>query len=429
MNTAFSISASRDVCPPPGSLGDPADRLEFERTFFEAAPSKPGEPDCREELKKLKQQIHDRFDAQDRVFGYDGAWDAAAENPEDEKLKGRSTRLNALGDRVEADLKRGIEAQFTAHLAALGAKPDAFDEERALHEAFIESRTQIHIPRKDVERQLSEYAEGADPRALILSGPPGSGKSAILAHWVQERMQDEGAKTHEFLVARFIGASPASTSLHGLLRNISEELRRRFELTEEVEEGAKDPEGNSEKKRVTRPMQVPVDPVEIQSKWPRFLEAAGKSALARQGHVVIVLDAVNQLERNADPRSAYWIPYRLPEGVRMIVSALDHGEASKVPDPKAPMVPVTPSSPPPDWLSDLRRREPVEVKVPDLGDEDRARIIRELPNVFCKTLDAGQISQLLHNEATRNPLFLTVALEELRVFGSFESRRRHSRPA
>src|SRR5262249_47363312 len=62
----------------------------------------------------------------------------------------------------------------------------------------------------------------------------------------------------------------------------------------------------------------------------------------------------------------------------------------------------------------------LEVPLPALTDDDRRRIIHDFPSVFCKTLDAEQVGLLLANQATRNALFLTVALEELRVFGSFE---------
>ena len=47
-----------------------------------------------------------------------------------------------------------------------------------------------------------------------------------------------------------------------------------------------------------------------------------------------------------------------------------------------------------------------------------------LYDVAAKMLDEQQIRLLLGNEATRNPLFLIVALEELRGFGSFEQLNR-----
>jgi hypothetical protein len=122
---------------------------------------------------------------------------------------------------------------------------------------------------------------------------------------------------------------------------------------------------------------------------------------------------VNQLERAADPFRAYWIPRKIPNGVRLIVSAVDYGEVSKA-DHKPS------EDEKPDWLAALRRLEPREIPVSDLTDEHRLRIIHELPSVFCKTLDENQTRELLKNRATRNPLFLTVSLEELRIFGSFE---------
>ena len=404
---AFFYFRDLGCLPAPESLtGLSAEqRAEYAEAFFEADPAR------RSLLDRLKQEIRRRYEADGRVATYRGVWDPAADNPEDAALTGRLTRLDEFARRVEADLQRAIEARFAEHLAGLGGR-DRFEEERALHEAFIENRTQVHVARRDVEAELTAYADGDDPRVLVLSGPPGSGKSAILSHWVRQRLGSQGeGRGEECLVARFVGASPASTSPPGLLAGVCEELRRRFELTEEVEE-AGGPAGPADhpppRRRVTQPMQVSADPVEILNKWPRFLEACGA-----KGRAVIVLDAVNQLERGADPRRAYWIPRRLPPGVRLILSALDHGAASR-PEGAAGEGPA-------DWLAELRRREIQELPVPDLSDDDRLRIIRELPSVFCKTLDADQVRLLLANPATRNPLFLTVALEELRVFGSFEA--------
>src|SRR5205085_1194482 len=97
-----------------------------------------------------------------------------------------------------------------------------------------------------------------------------------------------------------------------------------------------------------------------------------------------------------------------PAGVRLIVSALEHGEAPQT------------GQAAPDWLAGLRAAELPEVPVPGLSEDECRGIIRELPRVFCKTLDDDQVTALLRNRATRNPLFLTAALEELRTFGSFE---------
>ncbi len=46
--------------------------------------------------------------------------------------------------------------------------------------------------------------------------------------------------------------------------------------------------------------------------------------------------------------------------------------------------------------------------------------MQQVPSLSAKSLDGKQIQLLLSNPATTNPLFLLVALEELRGFGSFE---------
>src|SRR5262249_18003527 len=132
----------------------------------------------------LKREVRDRFRGDDRVFEYAGIWVPDAENPEDGILRGRLTGLEGLGERVEQDLRRGIARHFAEHLSALDPAPDPLADERDLHAAFVESRTRVHAARADIEGALTAYARGGSNRPLVLSGPPGSGKSASLAHWV-----------------------------------------------------------------------------------------------------------------------------------------------------------------------------------------------------------------------------------------------------
>jgi WD40 repeat protein len=399
-----------------------AERQAHREAFFEQ------DPRLAAALVGLKEGLRRRFQDAGRVSEYAGTWDEHAPNPEDDSLVGRLTRLEAFGARVEADLRRAIAAEYAEHIAARD-RSDALAEERSQHEAFLEGRTQVHVPRADVEAAVTRYVEGEDARPLVVSGPPGTGKSALLAHWAKHRLA--AAPPGELLLARFVGASPASSNLHRLLGNVAAELVQECRLTEEIE--TRDESGQTV--RTVRRVEVPTDPVRLLQTWPAILAAAG-----RRGRVVLLLDALEQLERSADPARLDWLPRPLPTGVRMVVSVLDQGarslagrqaareEGTRRESTAGISVLGTPYSvlrtqpdpgEPPDWLSQLRRLDIAEVAVPPLTDDDRRRIIHELPNVFCKRLDAGQAARLLENPATRNALFLTVALEELRLFGSF----------
>jgi hypothetical protein len=81
---------------------------------------------------------------------------------------------------------------------------------------------------------------------------------------------------------------------------------------------------------------------------------------------------------------------------------------------------ISDASGPEAALEAFQRRPHHIVPITSLTDAERREIIRQVPSLSAKTLDTEQIRLLLDNPATANPLFLLVALEELRGFGSYE---------
>ncbi|MFC1849791.1 tetratricopeptide repeat protein, partial [candidate division CSSED10-310 bacterium] len=116
----------------------------------------------------------------------------------------------------------------------------------------------------------------------------------------------------------------------------------------------------------------------------------------------IIVDAVDQLDATARVDELNWLPMRVPGNVRIILSGADD---------RGKHYPL---------LAELRDRGIREVVVERLLYKERLDILRTVPLISAKVLDQKQIGLLLDNPATGNPLFLTVVLEELRCFGSFE---------
>ncbi len=146
-------------------------------------------------------------------------------------------------------------------------------------------------------------------------------------------------------------------------------------------------------------MQVPVRAP------PRSLgSSAAAHVSARQApRVLFVIDGLNQLDEANGARQLNWLPEELPLHVKVVTSCV--ADAYESPDD-----PV---------LEAFRRRRHRRLTIPDLVDEERLKIVRQVPALSAKILDGHQIGLLLDNPATANPLFLRVCLEELRGFGSY----------
>ena len=124
--------------------------------------------------------------------------------------------------------------------------------------------------------------------------------------------------------------------------------------------------------------------------------------LERGPQAVFIIDAVNQLDDFGGAHEMHWLPLKLPPGVKVIVSCIEEEDR------------------PQKALEALRGRNTPEERVEPLTNDERFEIVSRVPSLSAKTLDERQVDLLLANAATETPLFLLVALEELRGFGSFE---------
>ncbi len=356
--------------------------------------------DRKAKLRNLKARIKAWAQARDpsKVFeNYPCHWNPQIYDTV-EQVHGRLAGLEAFGQHILEHLERAIRTvpELADHLAAVAVgRTDKLAEELGYHESFIESRMQAYVGRDGIHRQLLDYLDDDRRQPLLLVGGSGCGKSAILARLCRELMGGRpGAHAAKrLLVPHFIGASPNSTNLGYTLRRFCQELRRHFNLVQKVE--IKNPEG--EEKEEVRAWEIPDDPLRLPDTFREML-----TALPLDAQPIFILDAVNQFDALGGGQEMTWLSSQLPPRVKVVVSCIE--------EPGRPQT----------ALEALRTRGTPELLVQPLTHAEQFEIIGKVPSLSAKTLDAAQTSLLLSNSATANPLYLLVALEELRGFGSFE---------
>ncbi|XP_013381732.1 TPR repeat-containing protein DDB_G0287407 isoform X2 [Lingula anatina] len=326
----------------------------------------------RKKLSALKIKITERF-PKERVVHYSVNFDGI-----DDRGKTKLTVDDTFKSRVKEFFKERIDMQYPKG-ELQEVTQDKYLQARNAHEAFMKEKAEIVLGRDALVQQITEHLENGDVDVpMLILGDPGSGKSSVMAR-VADTM-DEKARKNEIPGVRdkmrwsvfyhFVGAVPGSTDAEQMIRRLLKEL----------------------------------DIVKEESQMPKDLEAACQLCMSVLSNtetkpVILVIDALNQLDDDPEALNMTFIPQKLAPYVRCVFS----------------MIPGTPQHK--TLIS--RESKPKEVFVQPLDIAAREQIIDTFFATFNKQLDRIQFSRLMGKKATDNPLWLSIALEELRVYGDF----------
>jgi tetratricopeptide (TPR) repeat protein len=270
-----------------------------------------------------------------------------------------------LGELILKDLTAVIDRLYPADSA-----PDTLDREVMEHEAYADRLTLVYIERKGYFDTLNKHVSGSGAPLVVL-GESGVGKSALLANWAlkyRESLNNKNASRRKpLLLMHFIGASPYSTDWAVMLRRIMGELKRHFNIREEI----------------------PDKPDALRTAFANWLHMA-----AAKGRVILILDALNQLEDRDGAPDLVWLPPHIPENIRLILTTL-------------------PGRP----LDDLQKRGWPTLEVSPLDRDERETLIKQYLGQYTKSLSQAQVERIAVVPQTANPLYLRSLLEELRVYG------------
>lgn len=274
-----------------------------------------------------------------------------------------------LADIIISQLKGAITARF-------GAREE--QAETPLQKELDQQAQFLHVASEGfIEREgdfdaLDAYVAGADRRPMAIAAPAGTGKTSLLAHFIDTyRLQGD-----ETLHYRFVGGSDLSSNVDGLLRSLLTELKERGKIESDL----------------------PLTATELRGKAYELLEEAGK-----QGKTILVIDALNQLETGLSDLA--WIPAQLPEHVRLVVSFKRGEEGGDA------------------WYKEIRENGSMllhDVHV-FAEIEDRRKLVGAYLSSYFKELDEAREDMLVRSAGSDNPLFLKTVLSELRQFGAHQS--------
>jgi hypothetical protein len=287
---------------------------------------------------------------------------------------------HALGERVLADLTALIE-----RLMPVSTERSELDREAADHEAFARERRDVHVAPAEYGQRLDRFVhEPADSgRGLLVFGEPGAGKSALVANWLSGFRSEH---PDHAVIYHAVGATPKSADGSAMLRRLIAECQQSGHAPADGDDSAI--------------ALAEADPPDTADEPERTLGLARlfRSMLERlKRPMVIVLDGLERLEPGGGFAEMLWLPHIPPPAVRFIVATSSDILCGR-----------------------LRQRGWPTLDVEPLRIAERRTLIRQVLRLAGKTLPEAHIERLAFTVACRNPLFLRVLLDELRVFGSHE---------
>jgi hypothetical protein len=247
---------------------------------------------------------------------------------------------------------------------------EAVKAEIETHEYFGVDRCRNFVGRKEPLQAIAKYLTDTQPQLLAVIGEPGSGKSALMAKAV-EQARAEHPKT--VTIVRFIGASPGSSDGRTLLNYLCREISRTYGADEST---------------------VPTEYNDLAVEFGKRLELATVDR-----PLLVFLDALDQLGKSDPARGLSWLPARVPQHVRLVVSVL-----------------------PGDCEATLRGKhpEPQLVELRAMQASEAEELLDLWLGAASRKLQKPQRKEILDKFAGCGlPLYLKLAFEEARLWHSF----------
>ncbi len=173
---------------------------------------------------------------------------------------------------------------------------DSLAREVEEHKRFAKERRENFTGRKEILTRIEDYVLNENDHPLVVYGDSGSGKSALMAQ-IAKIISEINSSAN--IIIRFFGITPNSSNCRDLLENVVHQIYRVY--------------GKEESN-------VPFIYKELNFEFKNIL------SIAREHQpLIIILDALDQISSFDEGQNLTWLPFTLPNYVRIIVSTT-HGK-------------------------------------------------------------------------------------------------------
>ncbi|MCX8512626.1 MAG: DUF4062 domain-containing protein, partial [Chthoniobacteraceae bacterium] len=196
----------------------------------------------------------------------------------------------ALAARVQEDLWRVIDEAFP-----LESVPDPVTMERRKHEVYGAARLGLYLGGEKYFAALDAAMEEDPFKPVLITGPSGGGKSALVANWAERYAT---AHPDAWVITHYLGSSADAADPVRMVYRIEREIARVVRENDKLEG----------------------DPNKILQHFPEWLSRASAFAEESGREWIIVLDGLDKLSSRTELR---WWPSSLPSRVKVVASCLD----------------------------------------------------------------------------------------------------------
>ncbi|XP_067662735.1 NACHT and WD repeat domain-containing protein 2-like [Haliotis asinina] len=268
--------------------------------------------------------------------------------------------MKAIEDRTRTDLANPLYAEIVEHTV------------------FCQSKCKAFHGRQETLDLISKYLKGTSRTPFIVHGQSGCGKTSIVAMAATLALKSFNRKAG--VVIRFIGTTPDSSTIGALLSSVTSQICKLY--GEDMDE------------------ELPADTKELTKIFHETLNLANSDE-----PLVLLLDSLDQFDPSGGARQLHWLPQKLPDNVKMILSTL--------PEPQYESFPR---------LQEMYSHRNNFLEVPKLADRDVKGILSKWLTASHRALTEQQRQTVL--EAFQKcplPLFLKLSFDEACRWSSFAS--------